>query len=574
MKQNKKLSEVWLKASVLGATWAASEIILGSFLHNLHVPFKGNILTAIGLILMIAVSFKWKDKGLFWRSGLICALMKTMSPSAVIFGPMIAIFMEAVLFEFSVRLLGRSLIGFIVGSSLAMAWVLVQKVFNLIIFYGFDIVEIYEGLLKFVQKQLHLHTGIFWIPLLFLLGLYIIFGIVSALIGHKIGKDLLNKKRDILPEANISQPQLVNNLSEHFKYSLFWLGLNFFGMIGALILISTVTMEIWLPASVLLILIWVLRYKRAMRQLRRPKFYISFVFITVLAALVISYLGGGEANWREGLMVGLEMNTRAAIVIVGFTVLGTELYNPVIRNFLKNTAYKDAGMALELAFETLPIVVSKLPNARAFLSNPMEVIKILISHAEERFNELKTDKKNMVFVVAGSVAEGKTTYIEQLSEIILKKGVNSGGFYCPRILENDQTIGYDLVSVESRERFKFLTLKKSKEEEGIGKFAINLQTRVYWEKLLEKQHYDGNKVIFIDEIGKLELIGQGWRNSLARLLEQPELCIVAAVRRDFIDEVIGALQLNRHKVLDITEMNVDDAANMILEFVPSSSALA
>jgi len=73
--------------------------VLGSFLHNLKVPFSGNILTAIGIIILISVSYIWKEKGLFWRAGLICAIMKTMSPSAVIFGPMIAIFSEAMLLE-------------------------------------------------------------------------------------------------------------------------------------------------------------------------------------------------------------------------------------------------------------------------------------------------------------------------------------------------------------------------------------------------------------------------------------------------------------------------------------------
>ena len=90
--QNKVLSDIWLKASVLGCLWASSEIVLGSFLHNLQVPFSSNFLTGIGIILLISVSYIWKDKGLFWRSGLICALMKSVSPSAVIFGPMIAIF--------------------------------------------------------------------------------------------------------------------------------------------------------------------------------------------------------------------------------------------------------------------------------------------------------------------------------------------------------------------------------------------------------------------------------------------------------------------------------------------------
>src|SRR5512138_3263479 len=125
-----ELSEKWIKASIIGTIWAASEIVLGSFLHNLRIPFSGNVLTAIGIIIMISMSYTWTEKGLFWRAGLICAIMKTMSPSAVIFGPMIAIFTESLLLEGSTRLLGRNIAGFAIGSMLAMSWNLFQKIFS------------------------------------------------------------------------------------------------------------------------------------------------------------------------------------------------------------------------------------------------------------------------------------------------------------------------------------------------------------------------------------------------------------------------------------------------------------
>jgi len=127
---NEKLSEKWIKASIIGTIWAASEIVLGSFLHNLKIPFSGNILTAIGIIILISVSYTWTEKGLFWRSGLICAIMKTMSPSAVIFGPMIAILSEALLLEISVRFLGRTFAGYMLGAMMAMSWNLLQKIAN------------------------------------------------------------------------------------------------------------------------------------------------------------------------------------------------------------------------------------------------------------------------------------------------------------------------------------------------------------------------------------------------------------------------------------------------------------
>jgi hypothetical protein len=189
------LNNKWVKASVVGTVWAASEIVFGSFLHNLRIPFCGNVLTAIGLIILISFAYTFKEKGIFWRAGLICALLKTLSPSAVIFGPIIAIFTEAVLLENAVLILGRTYAGFIVGSVLAMSWNLVQKILSYILFYGFDIIEIYKGLVKIAEKQLNYNFDLLWTPIIILLSAYAVFGIVAAIIGIRVGKKI-SLKRD------------------------------------------------------------------------------------------------------------------------------------------------------------------------------------------------------------------------------------------------------------------------------------------------------------------------------------------------------------------------------------------
>ena len=79
-----KLQPIWLKAAVLGGLWASIEIIIGSFFHNLRLPFAGTILAANATILMVAFYQMWPEKGLIWRAGLIAALMKSISPSAII----------------------------------------------------------------------------------------------------------------------------------------------------------------------------------------------------------------------------------------------------------------------------------------------------------------------------------------------------------------------------------------------------------------------------------------------------------------------------------------------------------
>jgi nucleoside-triphosphatase THEP1 len=96
------------------------------------------------------------------------SIIGTMSPSAIIFGPMIAIFSQAMLLEIATRLFGGNIAGFVTGAMLAASWNLFQKIMNFIIFYGFNIVNVYTDLLQYAQKQLHLDIDLVWSPILVL----------------------------------------------------------------------------------------------------------------------------------------------------------------------------------------------------------------------------------------------------------------------------------------------------------------------------------------------------------------------------------------------------------------------
>lgn len=561
-----KLNGTWLKAAVLGATWAASEIILGSFLHNLRVPFKGNILTAIALVLLITASFKWKDKGLFWRSGLICALMKTMSPSAVIFGPMMAIFAEAILFDLSIRFIGRNTLGFIIGSALAMSWVFFQKTFKLLLYYGSNIVDIYENLLLYIERQIGIESDIFWLPLLILLGIYAAFGIFAAIVGSRIGKTISNSKNECNFNIAIVAEDNQRKVKAEFPHSILWLVLSFFALVFSLLLIGKAEWYFWLPTSVILLTVWVLRYKRGMRQLSKPKFWISFALITILAAVLITAVNGDENSWIDGLWMGLEMNVRAAIVIVGFSVLGTELYNPRIRNYLAKSAYKQASLALELAFETLPYVIGQLPDARTFLTQPGKVIQHLMHHAEYRLKDLNTSLTAKVIIITGGVEAGKTTSLRKVSEKLIQSGKLVSGFISPRIMDGDKTVAYSIENLKTGETLPFLSEKSVSEDgdvQSIGKYFINSETEQKAKQILSDALQDGAEVVVIDEVGRLELRGDGWHNELHELLKANKTTLVLSVRDSFVESVIEKFVMSEVQVISVENSKPDDILKYI-----------
>jgi len=565
MKSKAAIDETWIKASVIGTIWASSEIVLGSFLHNLKIPFSGNILTAVGIIILISVSYLWKEKGLFWRAGLICAIMKTMSPSAVIFGPMIAIISESILLEMAVRLLGKSVPGYLLGAMLAMTWNLFQKLANLIIFYGFNIVELYKNLIQYAQKQLHIHYDIFWSPILILLVIYCLLGIISATIGMKVGRKLQETPAEYKSVEFPKQPTQQADKNQGFNYSLAWLFADLVFIVGALILLNNAGMVYWIAAISGIVSIWLTRYKRAIRQLSKPKFWVYFVLITMFSTFVITKIQSG--SFEKGLLIGIQMNFRAIIVILGFAVLGTEMYNPRIRNFFLKTSFKQLPLALELSFDTLPAVISTIPDLKTIAKSPVSIIYLLISQVESRLEEAKKRINHIknVFIITGSAGQGKTTFLQGIIAELKTNNIETTGIYSPRIMENDTTTGYDIIDISTNRREAFLRLNQTENSMRIGKFEILPQGLAKGIEVLNSLELSENSMAVIDEVGKLELDNFGWAESIQTLLQSESYNILLVVRDSFVNQVVRKWNLNPQFVFTISETDYLKASKDIIE---------
>jgi nucleoside-triphosphatase THEP1 len=565
MNDKVRLNEKWLKSSVIGTVWASSEIVLGSFLHNLKIPFSGSILTAIGLVILISAAYLWKEKGIFWRAGLICALMKTLSPSAVIFGPMIAIFTEALLLEASVRILGRNYLGFVTGSILAVSWSFAQKIFNFLIFYGFNIVDLYKNLMQYTERQLNFQFNTLWVPIFIFLSVYVLIGLAAAITGIRTGQKLVSKPMQFNPEKYANPFAFRKNNSNHtFRYSLIWLTINFILIIAGLLLISLAVWKIWIIAVPVIAAVWIARYKRALRQLSKPKFWIFFVFITMLTAFLFTKMQG--LTVFQALLTGLEMNFRATVLILGFSVLGTELYNPKIRQFFSKTHFKQLPVALELSAESLPQVIASIPDFKTIAKNPAAVVSHLIAYAEFRIAQIKSEYafQPQIFMVKGKIGSGKTTVIKELIENLKQKNIRVGGIYTEKVFENEERIGYDVVDVKTNTTETFLRINHCESCEKIGIFSIFPEGVKMGKESLHPENTDGDQLVVIDEVGFLELNGKGWAKRLDHLVETGKNHLLIAVRDEFSEEVLKKWNILHATVFE-TPVKVSAIEKEILE---------
>ncbi len=395
--QQLKLKPVWLKAAVLGGLWASVEIIIGSFFHNLRLPFSGTILAANATILMIAFYQMWPEKGLIWRAGLIAALMKSISPSAIILGPMIGIMSEALIIEIFIRLFGNNLISLSIAGALSVSSALIHKIVSLLILYGLNIVKIYVNIFHYFAKQVRVENADPWLLAFIVIGIYLVLGIVSAFLGFRIGRrsaKMTIEKHGFVAESKSSNNLLATNPDQKFSLVLFYAHIL---LIPAGLLILNAFPLIYSTIFVLVYATFcVLHYKSSLRRLKKPFFWIHLFILTFLAAIFWNgFNSKGSFFDIEGLLIGFEMNIRAVFVVIAFSSFGIELRNPVIRDFLFKKGFDKIYSALGLSFSALPVMIEAMPKPQVFLRHPVKSFSDMMVHAQEWLGVFENSKSDV-----------------------------------------------------------------------------------------------------------------------------------------------------------------------------------
>ena len=423
------IDNIWLKAAVSGGLWAAVEIILGSFLHNLRVPMAGSILASFGIILMIAFFQIWPERGLIWRAGLICALMKSISPSAVILGPMTGIMMEALLLEAGIVLLGRNLAGYLAGGALALFSALLHKLMSLLLLYGFNIITIYLNLFYFASRQINIPEADPWLLISILGGLYLLIGALAALAGYIVGQRALKEpgtagmsqrnpetgimsqrnpetgimsqrnpetgsmsQRNPEPRSRLLPKKPVSDIFEHVtgSFSLPLFILHITAIPGGLVLMNFSGRLVAYPVLIIYTLFCLVYYKNTIRRFKKPLFWFQLLVIILLATIFLESFEKGTPviNW-SGILAGVDMNIRAILVVAGFSALSTELKNPLITNFLLKRGFRQLYLAISLAFRALPSMMEEISKPKRFFSGPFSSIREMVANATDWLEALK-----------------------------------------------------------------------------------------------------------------------------------------------------------------------------------------
>jgi nucleoside-triphosphatase THEP1 len=561
----------WLRAAVIASYWAAFEIIVGSFLHNLRIPMSGTILSFSSVVLVVSFISKWKMKGIIWRAGIICALLKSISPSAVILGPMIGIASEAILLELFISLFGFNFIGYLVGGIFAVQSALIHKVVSLLILYGFDLVKILSALYKYSAKQFgFIHVSAERLILLIIL-IYTFTGALAAFIGYLAGKRSLGIK--------ILEPKDERSILENGKqlfakvrdkgYSIGLLLLNVVLILSLLIYFSygLNAINVMLASGYLVFVGF--RYKNALKRLLKPGLWIQFILISILASLLLGSVSNNSVFSFEGLKVGLSMIFRALIVVMGFSAISSELRNPLIRAVSLQHGYSGLYQSVNLAFSALPAVIREFPGTMVFLKKPLSTFAEIIPRSEtfiQAFDESIAKRPNVI-IISGERQGGKTTFVKDLLKKLQARRIQCAGFLAIGVHQEGKRIGFDLLDFRESNVFELCRLSQNNALVSFQRFEFNHETMAKGMEILQPEKIGKAEVVVIDEVGPIELKNEGWSESIRLLCEHPEYLQIWIVRQPLVRQVAASWQVGDVYVFDILKDKDEDVIKKINELL-------
>nr|WP_319474706.1 nucleoside-triphosphatase [uncultured Sphaerochaeta sp.] len=140
--------------------------------------------------------------------------------------------------------------------------------------------------------------------------------------------------------------------------------------------------------------------------------------------------------------------------------------------------------------------------------------------------------------------QGKTTSLVQLVRQCRFQKMPICGVLA---LANPEKTVYRLKDLFSQEERLALAEQPIARGKRIGRFYLDEQA-FDWINAQILQSLPISEVAIFDEIGKLEISGEGLATSFRKALETPSLQIYAAVRIPFIEEVLNSFSIPKERV--------------------------
>lgn len=300
--------------------------------------------------------------------------------------------------------------------------------------------------------------------------------------------------------------------------------------------------------------------RKTIQPLKNYRFWIVIVVLVVIVPIFTgeqdrSFLGLTYSSQQLGKT--LLMTFRAISVFILFQVITTDLNIEKIKPLFTKIGFNNFETLYTLSNDIFPKIKSIL-GARYNLfkldwkrSRSFESIIVFVTDVFNDFFILtdtqlnpspskykvtpqefvdgnKLDESKSLFVIVGDAEVGKTSWIEEVIELLKRNGKSVDGLISKKVVIAEEKWHHDLVRISAGEKHQLTTMDEIETSTSIGKFNFYEETIAWGNEQLVS--INNSKIMIIDEIGLLEFDNKGFLPGLNQLIKFHEGSLIITLR--------------------------------------------
>jgi nucleoside-triphosphatase THEP1 len=457
------------------ALWVLCEAMLGGIIHALHIPVSGLIVGSTAVVCICLIAYYAPVKGAIIKATIIVAVFKMMlSPQAPVLA-YAAVFFQGALGEVLFWNKRSYRFSCFLLGFLALLESGFQRIIVLTVVYGNNFWKAINDFINDLTKQKNFTDY----SLYFISGYVLLHVIAGLIVGWWAGVI----------------PQKILNWQIQFA--------------GYEIKEETKTPAI-LPSA---------------KKRRKLKTGLLVIWISLILLYSQSYFQIGDPILPPS--IALQILIRSFIIVLSWYFLIGPISRLLLQTWLKkkqtghqNEVEKIASLlpsTRKLVVECWKLSSGKKGVNKIIFFSKLFLAKILIAEIPLK----------RIFILTGDIQSGKTTSLLKWSEN--RNDVH--GILTPVI--NSKRI---FLEVETKEQFPMEALEDEKETISVGRFIFSQRSFANAKNIISNS-IQKNGWLVIDEIGLLELKGEGFHDVLIRALQENSSQKILLVVRDSILEM-------------------------------------
>jgi nucleoside-triphosphatase len=171
----------------------------------------------------------------------------------------------------------------------------------------------------------------------------------------------------------------------------------------------------------------------------------------------------------------------------------------------------------------------------------------------------------MIFIITGEQGEGKTTFLQQVTGILTRYGIAVSGIWAEGSWKNSLRDSFTVVNVTTAEKMLLCNREKEDGDYAFRKFYFKKNALLFGQKVLAATNF--SQLVIIDEVGGLELKGNGWAVSITELLKTGKP-MLWTVRKSLVNKIITTFFCGEYCTFPCGEFSPEQVAFKILSFFP------